>query len=204
MNPSRLVFAVVAGCCLLRPEPLPAQEAPFGWGKSFSADMVITTAKGRTITSKMYSDGGKMRTEMSMNGMQMATIVRPDLQKVYQVMVTQKMVMEIPYDPNKFKNSMAAASGPKGKFELIGPEMAEGVACIKYKVTSDESTKVNFLWIDAAAKSPVKMASEDGSFIILWKNYKAGPQDASLFEPPADYKVMTMPVMPGGGGGGGQ
>jgi hypothetical protein len=35
---------------------------------------------------------------------------------------------------------------------------------------------------------------------ILWKNYKAGPQDAALFEPPADYKVMTMPALPGGAG----
>jgi hypothetical protein len=35
---------------------------------------------------------------------------------------------------------------------------------------------------------------------MLWKNYKAGPQDPALFEPPADYKVMTMPAMPGGAG----
>jgi len=204
MNPFRLVFVIVAGCCLLRPEPLPAQEAPPGWGKPFSADMVMTTAKGLNFTQKMYSDSGKMRTEVSMNGRQMVTIVRPDLQKLYQVSVDQKMVMETAYDPNKSKSPMAAVSGTHGKFELIGPDTAEGVACTKYKVTSDLSNKVSFLWVDAASKAPVKMAAEDGSFTMLWKNYKAGPQDAALFEPPAGYQVISGPGMPGGAGGGGQ
>jgi outer membrane lipoprotein-sorting protein len=206
MNPSRLFLVVVAGCCLLHPAPLAAQQAalPFTMDKQYSADMVITTAAGQTITQKVYSDSGKIRTEMNMHDMQMVMIVRPDLQKVYQVMVAQKMVMEMPYDPNKFKSQMAAASGPQGKFELIGPDTVEGVACTKYKVTSDKDNKVFFIWVGVAAKAPVKMMAEDNSITILWKNYKAAPQDAALFEPPADYQKMTMPAMPGGAGGAGQ
>jgi outer membrane lipoprotein-sorting protein len=200
MNPTRFVFVIVAGCCLLCSEPLPAQEAPFDWGKPFSADMVMTTAKGLNFTQKMYGDGGKMRTEVSMNGRQMVTIVRPDLQKLYQVSVDQKMVVETTYDPSKSKSPMAAASGPHGKFELIGPDMAEGAACMKYKVTSNASNKVSFMWVDAATKAPVKMVAEDGSFTMLWKNYKAGPQDPALFEVPAGYKVMSMQSTPGGAG----
>src|SRR5260221_10056808 len=111
------------------------------------------------------------------------------------------MVMTMPYDPEKYKQ-MATASGPQGKFEAVGPDTVEGVACTKYKITSDKDSKVSFMWVDAATKAPVKMASEDGSFTLLWKNYKAGPQDAALFEPPADYKMMTMPAMPGGAAGG--
>jgi len=202
MNSSRLFLFVVAGCCLLRPAPLAAQQAapPFAMDKQYSADMVIATGAGQNMTQKIYSDSGKVRTEMSMHDMQMVMIVRPDLQKIYQVIVAQKMVMEIPYDPNKFKSQMAAASGPQGKFELIGPDTAEGVACTKYKVTSDKENKVFFIWVDTAAKAPVKMVAEDNSITILWKNYKAGPQDPALFEPPADYKVMTMPGAPGGAG----
>jgi len=45
--------------------------------------------------------------------------------------------------------------------------------------------------------------------IVKWSNYTTGPQDATLFEPPAGFQVMQMPAgmgMPGGGGapGGGQ
>lgn len=209
MNPLRLVLVIVAGCCLLRPAPLPAQEAapPFTMDKQYSADMLFTTDKGQNFTQKVYNDDGKIRTEMSMQGMQMVTIVRPDLQKVYQVMVDQKMVMEMPFDPNKFKKQMAAANGPQGTFAVVGPETVEGVACTKYKVTSSKDKNVFFFWIDAGTKAPVKMAAEDNSVTIHWKNYKAGPQDASLFEVPAGYQVMQMPSMPGGapgGAGGGQ
>jgi outer membrane lipoprotein-sorting protein len=205
MNPYRLVFAIVAGCCLLRPESLFADDSvsPFGPNQQFSTDMVITSGSGPTMTQKVYSDSGKIRTEMSMQGMQMVMIVRPDLKKVYQVMVTQKMAMEMPYDPNKFSKQMTA-SGPQGKFEVVGPDTAEGVACTKYKVTSDKDNQVMFLWVDAATKAPVKMTAKDNSFTMLWKNYKAGPQDASLFEVPTGYQVMAMPNMPGGPGGGGQ
>jgi hypothetical protein len=78
--------------------------------------------------------------------------------------------------------------------------MAEGAACMKYKVTSNASNKVSFMWVDAATKAPVKMVAEDGSFTMLWKNYKAGPQDPALFEVPAGYKVMSMQSTPGGAG----
>jgi len=198
----------MAGCGLLRAQsPVSGDvSSPFSPAPQFSADIVVTTDKGQNITQKMYSDGGKMRSEMSMNGMQMVTIVRPDLQKLYQVMVAQKMVMVMPYDPSKFKKQMAAAAGPEGKFDLIGPDTVEGVACTKYKVTSGDN-KVFFLWIDAASKAPVRMTAEDSSVTILWKNYKVGPQDAALFEPPAGYQVMAMPSMPGtpgAPGGGGQ
>jgi len=209
MKPSRLFLLVVAGCCLLRPEPLFAQTpdvvSPFGSNKQFSADTVITTDKGQTVTQKIYSDSGKMRTEMSMNGMQVVSIVRPDQQKVYAVMVAQKMVMEMPYDAEKYKKLTVASSGPQGKYEVVGPDTVDGVACTKYKVTDDKDNKVFFFWVDATTKTPVKMMAEDNSVTILWKNYKAGPQDAALFMPPPDYKVMNMPGMPGGmPGGGGQ
>jgi len=167
--------------------------------------MAITTDKGQNIMQKMYSDNGKVRMELSMQGMQMVMIVRPDLQKVYSVMVAQKMVMEMPYDAEKYKKMMVASSGPQGKIEVVGPDTVEGVVCTKYKVTSEKNNKVFLFWVDVANKAPVKMMAEDNSVTMVWKNYKAGPQDAALFDPPADYKVMTMPAMPGGApGGGGQ
>jgi len=200
MNPSRLAFAIVAGCWLLYPASLPAQEVapPFAMDKPYSADMTITTKQGMTIQAKAYLDGDKMRSDMSMNGMDMATIIRKDKQKIYQVMVSQKMVMEMDYDPAKFmKGRTAAAFGPEGKFEVIGPDTIDGVACTKYKVISDKTKQVFYFWLDLARKVPVQMAAADDSFTVKWKNYKVGPQDAALFEVPADYQVLPMPSLPG-------
>lgn len=192
MNSSRLLPALLLGCCLLLTRPLHAQDSPFGPGKQFSADQTITTKEGKTITDKIYMDDGKVRTEMSMSGMQIISIIRPDLKKIYTVMDAQKMVMEMPYDAAKIMKNLPPTTGD-GKFETIGPDTVDGVACTKYKVTN-KNGKVFFMWNDAAKKTPVKMTSEDGTFVMLWKNYQAGPQPASLFEPPSGYQVMAMPA----------
>ena len=194
MNLLRLFLLAVAGCCLMHPALLPAQDAVGDQSKFYSADLIIT-AKGQNITQKIYADNGKIRTETTLQGLQVVTIIRSDLQKVYQMLLPQKMRVEIPYDPNKFKNQTIAASGPQGKFELIGTETLAGDPCKKYKVTSDRG-KIILFWVDAATQAPVKMMAQDDSFTILWKNYEAGPQDASLFAPPTDFKLVPISSTP--------
>ena len=204
-----LKLTLVLGFCSFL-SPLPADDivSPFAANKQFSADQTVTTAN-MTMTTKVYSDNGKMRTETNASGMQMVSIVRPDQQKIYSVMVAQKMVMEMPYDPSKAAPQMTS-SGQDGKFELVGPDTVNGIACNKYKVTSKDN-KTSFMWIDTAKKTPVKMAASDNSYSVTWSNYKVGPQDPSLFEPPTDYQVMKMPgagapggAPAGGAGGSGQ
>jgi hypothetical protein len=203
MNSFRLVFAVMAGCCLLRPAPVAADGAvpPFAMEKHYSADLMITTKEGMAIQSKTYVDGDKMRSDVTMNGMEMAIIVRKDKQKIYQVLEAQKMVMETNFDANKFQGHAAASFGPEGKFELIGPATIDGVACTKYRVTSDKTREIFYFWLDVAHKVPVEMAAADESFTVKWNHYQAGPQAAALFEIPAGYQVMPAGGLPGGGGG---
>jgi hypothetical protein len=189
MNPYRLLLAVAI--CVSGLSSVRADDAPFSMGAQYSADQVVTTARG-TMTNKVYVDNGKIRTEMNANGMQIVSIVRPDQNKVYSVMVTSKMVMVMPYDPSKVSGQPTTAGS---KFETVGPDTADGVACIKYKATASDG-KVSFYWADASTKLPVKMASEDGAYTIEWKNYQTGPQDAALFEPPAGFQVMNMPGAP--------
>ena len=198
MNSSRLLL-IVAGCGLLSRASLSADDTapPFVPNRQFSADMAITDDKGQTFTQKIYSDNGKMRMEMSRQGMQMVMIVRPDQQKIYQVAVARKMVMELPYDADRVQKKMGNITGPEGKFEDLGPDTQLGVTCTKYKVTSNSDNKAFFFWVDAATKAPVMMMAVDDSVTVQWKNYKAGPQAPSLFEPPADYQVITVPAMPG-------
>jgi Domain of unknown function (DUF4412) len=200
MKPLRLALLIVAGLCLLQPRILPAQTAaaPYTPDKQYSADQVITTKDGMNVTSKVYADDGKMRTEMTTQGMQMISIIRPDQKKMYSVMPAQKMVMTMSLDSSKLKN-MPSTTGDDSKFETVGPDLVDGTPCIKYKMTSSKTDKVFLWWVAVGTKAPVKMAADDGSFTLVWKNYKTGPQDAALFEPPADYQVMEMPSAPPAG-----
>jgi hypothetical protein len=202
MNPTRPILLAALACCLALSPAVRAQApAPWAPARQYSADQVITLKDGRTITSKSSMDNGKLRTEISTNGMNMVSIIRPDLKKLYTIMPGQKMVMEMTLNPDKLQQ-YKAATGEDAKFELVGPEVLDATPVLKYKMTSGKDAKVFFWWIDATTKVPLKMTAEDGSFTLVWKNYKAGPQDASLFEPPADYQVIQMPGAPSGGGPG--
>ena len=165
--------------------------------KQYSADIVVTTKQGMTIQSKTYVDGDKMRSDVNMNGMQMAIVIRKDLKKTYQIMDAQKMVMESEFNPNNVMGH-AASFAPEGKFELIGPDTVDGAACTKYKVTSDKTKQVFFFYLDTARKIPLEMAATDGSLVVKWKNFSPGPQAAALFEPPTGYQVVETPAVPGG------
>ena len=195
MNSFRTVLILTLGCCFALTRMLSADDAPapFTIAKQFSADQIVTAAT-TTATTKVFVDNGKARSEVNANGMQMISIIRPDLQKMYSVMVAQKMVMVMPYDATQ--STQRVGMTPEGKIDLVGPDSVDGVTCKKYKITGKDN-KVTFIWIDAAKAVPVKMAAEDNSYTLLWKNFKVGPQDASLFEPPtAGYQVMQMPAMP--------
>jgi len=202
MNWYRTLLPLVV-LTLLAARPLPADDAsPVVFCKEFSADMLITAPDGTKMTNHMAVDDGKVRTDIQVHGMNMVAIIRPDEGKVYSVMMDQKMVMVMPYDPEKYKDQMAAATGVGGKFDLVGPDMVDGVACTKYKETSKEG-QTYFVWVDAN-KTLVKMVSNDNT-VILFKNYKAGPQDATQFEPPAGFQTVQLPgvqQIPTNGAGG--
>jgi hypothetical protein len=198
MKSFRLLLLFVVGCCFFPCEPAWAQVASsaYTFPKQFSADEIATTKDGATITMKTFMDSGKIRTEINSNGMQMVSILRPDQQKMYSVMTAQKMVMVMPLDAAKLKQMLPPGSGGDAKMETVGPDTVDGLAAIKYKITSD-SGKVVFLWVGVASQFPVQAAADDGSFTLVYKNFQTGPQDAALFEPPSGYQVMNMPSSPG-------
>lgn len=168
--------------------PVWAQTGPFA--RQFSGEQVISKSGKGIMTSKIYVDAGKVRVDAVVEGMTISTIMRPDKKLMYSIMPQQKIVMELPFQGN---DEMLALSMTDDKnLEKIGTEMVGGQECEKYKMTTDG--KAVFLWMNKATHTPVKMTSPDNSFTAEWKNVVAGPQPASLFEPPADYQKMQIPA----------
>ncbi len=202
MNLSRRTLIVWLVGCLIGGQALPAQE-PVAFSKQFTAEMLITAQNGTELKEKIYTDNGRVRLEMDASGVPMTMIVRPDQQKIYTIMEAQKMIMVMPYDARKLEEQMAFATGLDRKYQNLGPEVIDGVACTKYQFTSEQG-KVYDLWADTARKIPIKMSAEDHSFSMVFKDYQIGPQDAALFAvPAAGYQIMSMPSislpnMPGG------
>ncbi len=158
-------------------------------GKQFSAEQIVTGDKGGSDCFLVYVDHGKVRVEAKTENGTSLNIIRPDLQKWYLVMVNRKSIMELPYSAAKTLERLTEGDAFLGKNQLLDAEVTDGVNCMHYKVTNVDGT-ISFTWIDPARRAPVKMVR--GDVTTEWKNYQEGPQDASLFEIPKDYKMVTF------------
>lgn len=163
--------------------------ASAAWALDFSAD-VISTADGRTFNSKIYVSNDKVRMEAAGT----TTISRMDKKVVWVIMPQQNMYMEQMMNPERVP---AATEKMPGEIErkLLGTDTVDGRAVEKYRVryTSNGTEAAVLQWIDPKTKIPLKTASEDGKWVMEYKNLVVGPQPESFFNIPAGYKKFAMP-----------
>ena len=157
---------------------------------SYSADQVIETSQG-DIVSRVYHDSGKQRTEMQLQGMQQISIVRPDQQRIVMVVPQMNMAMEMP-----FQNELTMRN-PEYRIrdyptEAVGEETMQGEEVTKYRVT-DPNGDVGYAWVtDDGIFLRMEGGNAQERVVIQRSNIQRGPQDPSLFEPPADVPVTKM------------
>ena len=174
-----LVFASSASLAFAAPPPFP----------SFTADMEMT-ARGATQTGKVAFGKGKMRTEMSMGkGQQMTSIVDYGASKIYVLLPPPMGCLEQPVKPNP--NDPFVAMIENAKEEVLGEETIDGHPTKKIRVKSSYGGEqhTSLLWKAQDLKGlPLRVAAEDGSYTMNYKNVKLGDPDPKLLTPPADCK----------------
>jgi hypothetical protein len=186
----------------------------FGDNTAFSADIEIQSDspdhKQLSIPGKMIVDGTKARLEMNLSdakGDQLSpaavgqmktmgmdktiTISRPDTKLVYLVFPSLTSYVTNPLrDPD--------AAKPDSAFKIdtteLGKETIDGHPCVKNKVvvTDDQGkTHESTVWNATDMKKfPIKIVTADNNntATMLFKNVNTSKPDASLFNPPGDYK----------------
>jgi hypothetical protein len=189
----------------------------FGENQAFSASVEneVQMSKGNTMTlpGKMAFDAGKARFDMNMSeakgnamppqmvaqmksmGMDsMITISLPDKKLTYLIYPGLKAYTEMPTS-----DAGAGKAGTEMKLETteLGKETMDGHPCVKNKavVTDDQGkTHESTVWNATDLKNfPVKIeTTEQGTAItMLFKDVKLTKPEASLFDPPTDYKKYT-------------
>jgi hypothetical protein len=161
---------------------------------AFSADAKLETEDMTTMTHISYKPG-KVRDEINMNGEQMVTIHRFDLNKVWMLMGSQNMYMEV--DPER-----GSKQAPQYKLisrEKIGPEVVNGILTTKYKsiYESADGKFGGFTWftkdnIAVKAFMVQKTNGEKHRIKYEFQNLKRGDQADSQFEIPAGYRKFQM------------
>ena len=158
------------------------------FAQEFSADMLDTTP-GRTFQGKIFVTKDKVRMDMP----EAITISRIDKKVVWMIIPAQQMYMEQPFNP---ANIPATADKIMGEIErkFLGKETVDGKPADKYRVTYEIEGRRNTViqWIAKDFKIPVKTASEDGSWVVEYRNIRIGSQPENLFEIPVGYKKFSM------------
>jgi hypothetical protein len=151
----------------------------------------------------MYVDGAKRRTEQETNNGGLVVILRGDVNMMYTVLVARRLYRVSSFDPKSIKSfdvsELAKEIGVTR--ERVGTETINGEVCDKYHYSSGAgkdqgSTKSaeahvptsGFIWVSQSTHLPVK--SETATATTVWQNLNLGPQEPSLFVPPADYKLI--------------
>jgi len=157
----------------------------------FSADMVLQPKGDEPMTGKIYVKGDKVRQETSEEGESQVMIIRPDKKVTWMLTPEEKTYMEMPYQSeDKTFEEWTAEKEKKAKF--LGEETASGLPCKKFEAIEDgEKT---YFWISKQFAFPIKV--EDAEVTMEYKNIKEGPIPDSLFELPAGYEKMSMPIVP--------
>lgn len=161
------------------------------WAAEFVAD-VINKVRGKTFHAKIYMKTNKIRLENQ--GQQNYSIVRMDKNVVWLIFPKDKVYMEmISYE------NQASATLLKGEIgrKFLGTETINGWETKKYEVTikeEEEKTIKAWQWISTALNYPIKISAADGSWSSEYKNLKMESQPDSLFELPAGFQKMEVPL----------
>jgi hypothetical protein len=175
-----------------------ADDNPFaGAPTRYSVDVVTTQRTGTALTMRMYVDGNKRRTEQETNNGQLVLILRGDVNLMYTIIASRRVYRIGPIDPSLLA-SLDAYEFSKGMIvshEKVGTEPVKGQVCDKYRFSSGtdkkssaepDSATSGYIWISQSSHLPVMSETEGAT--TEWQNLDIGPQDPSLFVPPADFQ----------------
>jgi hypothetical protein len=164
----------------------------------YSVDVVTASKTGANLTMRMYVDGNKRRTEQETNNGQLVLILRGDMNLMYTVIVSRKVYRIGPLDPSLLA-SLDAYEFPRDMIvshEKVATETVKGQVCDKFHFSSARGEKKSgagsdaatsgSIWVSQATHLPVMSKTESAT--TEWINLNVGPQDSSLFEPPAEYQ----------------
>lgn len=204
----RLIKPLVA-LMLITAWVLPTAQAQESTAE-YAADFTFETAE-MAQTGKVFAAPGKERRESVMEGgITSVTIRREDLGKLWILMPSERMYMEV--SPGQSDPSGMQSSSPDDynvQMTVVGPEPLDGVDAIKHKVImiDEDGNKMGGFWWISNEGIPLKMdmlAVDDGDKMRLKQqlsNVVLGAQPPELFEIPSDYTSLSMGIGMGIGAG---
>lgn len=177
-----------------------AQAAgPLDLKVDYSADVLVGTGE-QARPGKVWRTPKALRLETSENGQPQTIIVRVDRNVAVLLVPMMKLAIETDLSGLALTQALLGSSD-RLKSTNMGPETIEGTRTTRWRVETTPDPKAGwfrgFVW---ATEPGVVMKIEGegehrakrGYVHMVFRNIKTGPQDASLFEPPADFRKLPV------------
>ncbi len=185
-----IVFAGGLFLCGALPASSEPAKEPYRLADQFSVVQTVQVDGGKSFVQRLYRDGDKLRVDVQEGPETQIIVLRKDQKKIYTILPEQKLVLESTYRDTGGSANFGLPGEAGAVWEFQGKETIHGHSCAKYLVR--ESSKSLYVWLDEAGTYPLRVALADGKTVIDWDQYQAGPQPSALFEPPADYRKISM------------
>ena len=172
----------------------------------------IMEAPQGTMRQKFYYELERNRTEMDIEGQQIATITREDLGVIWVLLGSNNMYMET--SMADIENYAEKTEGSPDAMEVVeysklGEETIDGYQTTKYKVITrdpDGDQMTGFFWLTAdqiavRMEMDFEMQGEQTHIVVRLEDIEIGPLADSLFEIPSGATRIEVGGMPGFGSG---
>lgn len=164
---------------------------------SYSAIRTIS-AGGQMMEGRYYYAPGKHRSEMSLGGETMTSIVREDLGVVWNLMPSQTMYMEMAATESTVPGGVAGPDTTElVAHEVLGAETVNGYPTTKHRVTTrdaaGETVSGHFWATDDMVPVKMEMTTSAGETVAMsLRDIQIGDQPAAMFEVPPGYRKFSL------------
>jgi len=198
----RAIRSLAVWMCLVAAAVSVAAAAPnlLDLKVEYSADTVI--GKDSPRFGHLWRTPVALRHDMDDNGQMQTVIVRLDQKTAWMLVPALKLALGTDLEGLTQLSGAAGVLGAADKLKpiAVGNETIEGLRATKYRVQMNDPEAGRFdgfVWstsqgivlkIDGAGEQN----GRHGTVRIAFRNVRVSPQDATLFEPPAGYRQVTV------------
>ncbi|MDD5626058.1 MAG: DUF4412 domain-containing protein [Patescibacteria group bacterium] len=158
---------------------------------SVKYDLIMTTQGAPSTTSKVWLKKNKMRTEATMGGQTIISLMDTEAQTIYTYMPAQNMAMKSDF-------SGGAPLSPTSNIEeykpkTIGTETIDGKICSIVEYNAQGENTKSWIWKEKGLPIKIEMTAPEGKTTMEYKNIEFVDIPDNMFELPAGVKITEMP-----------
>jgi len=159
---------------------------------SVSYIMEISGPGAPAITTQVWMEQNKFRTEMEQQGQHMIYLANYDTGKAYMYMPDQNMAMEIDISQAPPPDYEGVQDIPSYSPTIIGTETMDGKVCLVVEYSYGGATVKSWIWKEHGFPVRMETTTPEGKTVIVYRDIDFSDIPDSMFELPAGVQIMEL------------